>query len=443
VGLGIALFGRRTVARVALVTTAPWWVAGVVGGSSSAWDGAGAERWLSAALMVGAAAGLLLARLRAELEPLMGPPVAVPVLAGVVAGAAVTGAFSSLGTFAMTLTGYAGVLLANTAAATLSGWRRGLFLPVALAAGIVMALLCIGQLVTRERWSELCLLLVLTALPTVLVAARRPDDRPVALPTAIGCLAGAALLALPDGLIGPVTAAVLLTVLYGVAMTVGAGLDAASRRATARAAALCSLAAALLLRVEDERTTLAVLLAVQGAFTLSWAWRTHVPGEPLDSTSSTAWRGGAVQLVAAGWFFAAAADLAAVEWYSLPAAIGLLVAAGPRLVEGASWPAWGPGLLTAALPSAVLAVTTSDGDRAVWVLLAAAAVLVAGARTGVRAPLMVGAGTVLFLGLGFTVRALPWPLATAIVVGCALLALGTRRERRPVAGFGARLADLR
>jgi hypothetical protein len=446
VGLGIALFGRRIVARVALVTTAPWWVAGEVGGSSSAWTDTGADRWLAAGLMIAAAFGLLVVRLREAVEPLLGPPVVVPVVAGVVAGAAVTGAFSSLGTFAMTLTGYAGVLLANTVAATLTGWRRGLFLPVALSAGVVMALLSIVQLVARERWSELSLLLVLTALPTVLVAARRPDDRPVALPTAVGCLAGAALLALPDGLLGPVAAAVLLTVLYAVAMTVGAGLDAISRSATARAAALCSLAGAVLLRVENERTTLAVLLAIQGLFTLSWAWRTgrtHSADEPLHPTSATAWRGGALQLVAAGWFFAAAAGLAAVEWYSLSTAVGLLVAAGPRLVDGPSWPAWGPGLLTAAVPSAVLAVTTSDGDRAVWVLLAAAAVLVAGARTGVRAPLMIGAGTVLFLGLGFTVRALPWPLATALVVGCALLALGMRRERRPVAGFDRRVADLR
>jgi hypothetical protein len=445
-GLGVTLFGRQIVARVALVATAPWWLAGVVGGTSIAWTGAGAERWVSAALVVTAAAGLLLVRLREELEPLTGPPVAIPVVSGVVAGAAVTGAFSSLGTFAMTLTGYAGVLLVNTSAATLTGWRRGLFLPAALSAGVVMALLSVVQLVARERWSEVALLLLLTALPTVLVAARRPHDRSVALPTAIGCLAGAVLLALPDGWIGPVTAAVLLTVLYVVAMTAGAGLDATSRRATARAAAFCSLAGAVLLRVEDERTTLAVLLAIQGVFTLSWAWRTgrtHSADDPLHPTSATAWRGGAAQLVAAGWFFAAAADLAAVEWYSLPAAVGLLVAAGPRLVDGPSWPAWGPGLLTAAVPSAVLAVTTSDGDRAVWVLLAAAAVLVAGARTGVRAPLMIGAGTVLFLALGFTVRALPWPLATALVVGCALLALGMRRERRPVAGFGARLADLR
>src|SRR3712207_1260475 len=37
VGLGIALGARRLVARVALVTTAPWWGAGVVGALGTAW----------------------------------------------------------------------------------------------------------------------------------------------------------------------------------------------------------------------------------------------------------------------------------------------------------------------------------------------------------------------------------------------------------------------
>jgi hypothetical protein len=41
------------------------------------------------------------------------------------------------------------------------------------------------------------------------------------------------------------------------------------------------------------------------------------------------------------------------------------------------------------------------------------------------------------------VRALPWPLLAALVVGVALLAVGLLRERRPVAAFGTRLADLR
>ena len=66
----------------------------------------------------------------------------------------------------MTFTGYAGVLIATLAAAYLTGWRRGLFLPVARSAGIVMAALCVVQLVGGQRWGELELLLV---------ADRRPD----------------------------------------------------------------------------------------------------------------------------------------------------------------------------------------------------------------------------------------------------------------------------
>ena len=444
VGLGVALSGRRVVARVALITSAPWWLVGVLWGSSSAWVETGAEQWLAAGLMVAAAFGLLVARLREVLEPLLGPPRLVPVVAGLVAGAAITGAFSSLGAVAMTLTGYAGVLLATLSAAYLTGWVRGLLLPVALTAGIVMTVLCVVQLVAAERWSQLCLLLVLTAVPTVFVAVRQPEDRPVAVPTAVGCLAGAALLALPDGLLTPVAAAVLLTLLYGAAMTVGSGLEPRTRHATAGAAAACALAAVLVLAAEREGTTLAVLLAVQGLCTLGWAGRTRRtdPNE-LDGAVPGAWRAGAAQLVLAAWIGAATAGLAAVEWYSLPAAAGLLVAAGPNLGRGPSWRAWGPGLLVAATPSTVLAVVAPDGPRAVGVLAVAAVAMVAGSRTGVRAPLLVGAGTSLAVALGLTARTLPWPVAAALVVGVLLLAVGMLRERRPVAGFGRRVADLR
>jgi hypothetical protein len=443
-GLGIALFGRRVVGRLALLSTGPWWLAGVVGGISSTWADDHGRQWLSAALMIAAGFGLLLARLREPLDPLLGPPKLVPVVSGVVAGTAVTGAFSSIGPWSMTFTGYAGVLVATLAAAYLTGWHRGLFLPVARAAGIVMAGLCLLQLLAGRQWRELSLLLLLTAIPTVLVAVRRPDERPVAVPTAIGCLAAAVLLGLPGRLLAPGTAAVLLTLFYGAAMALGSGLDAPSRKATSRAAAVAGLAAVLLLIGDDRPAALALVLVVQGLCTLGWAWRTgrrHRTTE--DDASRVAWRAAAAQLVAAAWIGAATAELHAVEWYTLPAAAGLLVAAGPQLRHGASWPAWGPGLLVAAVPSTLLAVTTSNGTRAVWVLIVAAAALVVGARTGIRALLMVSAGTVLALALGFSVRALPWPLGTALIVGAVLLAVGMRRERRPVAGFGRRVADLR
>lgn len=452
VGLGIALFGRKIVARLALITTAPWWLAGVLGGSSSAWADDGGRQWFSAALMIAAGVGLLLARLREVLDPLLGPPRLVPVVAGIVAGAAVTGAFSSLGPLAMTLTGYAGVLIANLSAAYLEGWRRGLLLPVAVAAGVVMTSLCVLQLLAGQRWAQLSLLLLLTAVPTVLVAVYRAEDRPVLLPTAVAGLTGAVLLALPDRILTPVTAAVLLTVLYAVAMSVGGELEPKTRHGTAVAAGVCAIAALLVLAAEGEWSVLGALLAVQGLSTLDWAVRTArhpdaVPAADADTDGEPpvpgAWRIGAVQMVVAAWVAAATSGLVHVEWYSLPAAVGLLIAAGPRLAYGRSWPAWGPGLLVAAGPSTVLAVVAADDARAVWVLVAAAVAMVAGARTGVRAPLMIGAGTALTLALGLVARQLPWPLAAALAVGAVLVAVGMLRERRPIAGFGARLADLR
>jgi hypothetical protein len=99
--------------------------------------------------------------------------------------------------------------------------------------------------------------------------------------------------------------------------------------------------------------------------------------------------------------------------------------------------------VVAVVPSAVLAVVVPDPDRAVVTLVAAAGLLVLGGLAELRAPLEVGAATAVWIAAGLTLRTLPWPLATAIVVGGLLLAVGTRGERRPVAGFGARLADLR
>jgi hypothetical protein len=452
IGLSIALVGRRLVARVALVSTAPWWLAGVLGGIASTWTDDGGGQWVSAVLMIAAAVGLLLARLREVLDPLLGPSRAVPVVAGLVLGTAVTGACSSVGPLAITLTGYAGVLVATLPAVGLEGWRRGLFLPVAVAAGVVMTSLCVLQLLLDQRWAQLSLLLLLTAVPTALVAVWRPEDRPIVLPTTVGCLTGSILLALPDGLLTPVWAALLLTAVYGLAMLVGAELEPASRRGTEAAAGVCSAVAVLLVVFEGEHAVLAAVLLVQGLCTLASAWLAAQKVDAEDGGAAEAddpapvppaWRTGAAQLVAAAWIGAATAGLAAVEWYSLSAAAGLLLAAGPRLLRGRSWPAWGPGLLVAATPSTVLAVVGADNARAVVVLIAAAGAMVAGARRCVRAPLMIGAGTALTLAVGLAVRQLPWPLGTALVVGSVLLAVGMVREQYPVAGFGARLADLR
>jgi hypothetical protein len=185
--------------------------------------------------------------------------------------------------------------------------------------------------------------------------------------------------------------------------------------------------------------------------TLGFAWRsgrqhTVAPadgGDEVPHVAAGAWRVGAAQLVLATWITAVVTEQTAIEWFSLPAAAGLLLAAGPRLTQGASWPTWGPGLLVAAVPSTLFAAATSAGPREVGVLLVAAAAMVAGARLSVRAPVLVGAGAALALSVGLVVRQLPLPLGAALIVGAVLLGIGMRRERHPVAGFGARLAELR
>ena len=88
----------RLVARVALVTTAPWWVAGVVAGRRApgrrrrARGGSPPLSWSSPP------AACSLARLRGELDPLTGPPRACRSWRAWSPGAALTGACSSLGT---------------------------------------------------------------------------------------------------------------------------------------------------------------------------------------------------------------------------------------------------------------------------------------------------------------------------------------------------------
>ena len=452
-GLGTALVARRSVARIALVTTTPWWLLGVVGGTASAWSGGQGGRWIVAALMILAGAGLIPARLRRELEPLLGPRQLAPVVAGVVSGAAITGALSPNGVGALVVAGWIGVVVAAVADVVLTGWRRGMLLPAAVAGGITMAALSVGQLLQERAWGALSLLLLLTALPPAVVTVLRPRDRHVTAPISVWCLTGAVLLALPADVFGPGTAAVLLAVIYTVAMETGAGLASDVRRPLARAAALTGVAAIVLAAVTGERVELLAVLLVQGLATLGWAVRagrstgadvvTAAPDDEVAEEISAGWKVGAAHLTAAGWTACVLADWHALEAWTLPLALGLLVAAGPRLLRGPSWPAWGPGLVVAAAPSTVAAVLDAGGPRPVPVLVAAVLVLLAGSRAGVRAPIVVGATTAVVLVLGLAVPALPWPLTAALIGGVGLLALGTLRESRPVAGFRFRLAELR
>ena len=446
IGLAVVLGARRALARIALLTTVPWWVAGVAGGLGTAWADEGPAAWSSAGLTVAAAAGLLVVRLERDVDPLLGPPRAVPVLAGLVAGAAVAGALPT-GPAGEVAAGYAGVLLATTAAAVLRGWPRGLLLPPATAAGTTLVAYAVARLAASGSWSALVLLLLLTAVPAALVGWARRDERPAAVPAALGCLGAAALLAVPADLLDPAGAAVALTAVYGAALAGSATSADHTRRHTTAVGAFAAAAAVVLVATDGSGGQLAGHLATQGALTSLWAARRGgTTGAAPVADHSGAARGraiGAAQLVAAAWTAAALGGLEVLEAWTLPAAAGLLLAAGPRLRTGPSWPAWGPGLLVAALPSTVLAVVEPGAQRPLLVLGVAAAVLVGGAAAALRTPLLVGAGTAVALAVGLGVTALPLPLAGALLAGTALLVLGARRELRPVGGFAARLADMR
>ncbi|WP_448638928.1 SCO7613 C-terminal domain-containing membrane protein [Geodermatophilus sp. URMC 63] len=442
-GLGLTLAARETLARIALVTTAPWWVAGVAGGLGAAATADGPVRWVPAVLTVTAAAALLPVRLDRAVQSLLGPPRVVPVLAGLVAGAAVAAALSTGGPVALLLAGELGVLVVAVAAATLTGWRRGLLLPAAGAAGGTLVVLAVAQLVAAARWPALVLLLVLTALPAAGVALVRRDERPTAAPTAVGCLAAAALLAVPAGLLGPAASAAALTALFAATLAARPGMAADVRGPTGAVGAGCAAAALVVLAVDSAWGQLALHLAVHGLLTLGWAALLSRQPGPAARHEAAARRVGAADVVAAAWTCAALAGATTVEAWSLPAAAGLLLAAGPRLSRGPSWSAWGPGLVVAATPSTVAAVVQPGALRPVLVLALAAAGMALAARAAVRAPLVVGAATAVALALGLVLVELPLPLAGVLVVGTALLALGARRESRPVAGFGARLSELR
>ncbi|MGY1744837.1 SCO7613 C-terminal domain-containing membrane protein [Blastococcus sp. SYSU D00695] len=439
IGLVVVLGARPALARVVLATTVPWWVLGVGAGIGTAWSAPAPAAAASVALTVAAAAGLLVVRLVRAVTPLLGPPRAVPVVAGVVAGAAVAGPLSG-GPAGEVVAGYAGVLLAAVSAAVLDGRWRGLLLPCALAAGAVLLACALAQLVGAAAWGPLALLLLLTAVPAAAVARWRREDRPAALPAAVGCLAAASLLAVPAGLLAPAAAAAALTGLYAAALLGASGLAPHTREHTLTVAAGAAAAAVLLAAAAGSPGQVAAHLAVQGV--LTWLWAGH-PGRRVEDPSATARAVGAAEVVAAAWTAAALGDVAVLEAYTLPAAVGLLAAAGPDLRRRPSGRAWGPGLLLAAVPSTVLAVVAPGVGRPLLVLAAAALALVGGAAAGIRAPLLAGAGTAVALAIGLAVVALPLPLAGTVVAGVALLALGARRELRPVGGFADRVAEMR
>ncbi|MGY1842720.1 SCO7613 C-terminal domain-containing membrane protein [Modestobacter sp. SYSU DS0875] len=437
-GLTVTFAARHAVAVVTLVTAAAWWSTGVVEGAAVVWTTEAVGTALAPAALMLLAAGALLALRRRGLRSMLGPRPAVPVLTGLVAGAAVSGVLQAAGLVGVMTSGYLGLALAAVIGAVASPEPAALLRPTGLATAGVLTGTAVVQLLGSGHWSALAALLASAAVPAVVVAARQPTDRPGALPVAVGCLAAAVLLAEADGTLGPAVAGWLLVVL--VLLAAGSATALRGHRSelpltwTAAAVAVAGLAE---LGRGSGLSGLAVGLAVVGAgFVAS--------GSVTDRAPVRA--GGCVALVLAAWTAAGQAGVGVPEAYTLPAATVLWLYSGRRLATGASWPAWGPGLVVAFVPSVWLAATGPDVTRLVLVVLAATVTAVAGGRRQVQAPLVVGAASLTAVALGRLVAHLPFTGLLAVgSAGAVLLAAGAAYEERRSRARAAltRVADLR
>jgi hypothetical protein len=262
-------------------------------------------------------------------------------------------------------------------------------------------------------------------LPAALAAVRVPAVRRPALVTALLCPAGAVLLARDDGWLTTPAAGLLVVLVAVAAFAVAtARVGTPEEPAAAGTAALVALVAALTTAEVGAWGQTALHLGLAGAAGGVYA----LVGRHRDVAVLAV-----ADLVVAGWIAAAGARIETPEAYTLPAALGLLLVTLPRLrARGGSWAAEGPALATALVPSALVAVAEPSAVRLVLVVVAAAALTVAGTLAHRQAPFVLGATSLAFVVLG---RLSPYaPLVprwlTLATVGLVLLVLGATYERR-------------
>ncbi|MCF0094807.1 SCO7613 C-terminal domain-containing membrane protein [Micromonospora sp. MH99] len=198
----------------------------------------------------------------------------------------------------------------------------------------------------------------------------------------------------------------------------------------AAAQAVTGVAAALTVEVAQQLATVCVLWGAAVALRLLRR------GEPAGRR----WRFAAIaagsELIGA-WVLLAAGGVSVVEAYTLPAA-GLALGAGLLALRTrpglTSWPALGPGLVAALLPSLVSVLAGPDPQPWRRLLLGAAAlgVVLAGASRRWQAPVLLGGAVLAVLALHEIARG--WDLLPRWIYlgagGLALIGLAASYERR-------------
>ncbi len=295
-------------------------------------------------------------------------------------------------------------------------------IPTLLAGGL-LGLFSVAQLTVDQSSTLLAVLAGLAAVCSIGICVADHDIRvPAAvsaalLPGGAVVLLGARRACRTAGRLDPGrTGASVL----GVA---SARVHQAEERPLAVAAGLIGLTAVSLTATSLAWGQLALQLSVTGAAAL-----------PTVRPLATARRGSSVSpnWCWFSWVGAAGLSVTTPEVYTLPAAAGLLLASGGRLVTASSWSAWGAPLLVGLVPSTLVVLDHPDALRLVLPVAAATACATVGTLTHRQAPFVIGLGVLTALAvsqLGPYATLVPRWLSLG-AAGVLLLVLGASYERR-------------
>ncbi|RQX16560.1 hypothetical protein DDE19_14650, partial [Micromonospora ureilytica] len=329
----------------------------------------------------------------------------------------------------------AAVLLAGLAALlfTALGPTRPALAPIAVPVGVVLvASGVLGLLATRAGTlaAEGALLVAAVA---VAVGARRFEVRVAGCLAAVGAASALAVTApLAGGL--PLRAAAYPLLVVAALVLAAAAVSPARARLgrvlDAAAQAVALVAVVLAVEVARHLATVCVLWGVAVALRLLRR------GEPAGRRWVFAGIAAGSELLGA-WVLLAAGGVTVLEAYTLPAA-ALAVGAGLLALRTrpglTSWPALGPGLVAALLPSLVSVLAGPDPQPWRRLLLGAAATgaVLAGATRRWQAPVLLGGGVLTLLALHELARG--WDLLPRWIYlgvgGLALVGLAATYERR-------------
>ncbi|WP_433649213.1 SCO7613 C-terminal domain-containing membrane protein [Micromonospora zamorensis] len=330
----------------------------------------------------------------------------------------------------------AAVLLAGSAALLLAALAapRPELAPIAVPLGVVLVASGVAGLLATRAGSLAAEGVLLVVAVVVAVGGRTVEVRVAGCLAAVGA---ASALAVTASLVGglplraaayPLLAVAVLVLAVAAATTPARGLVGRVLDAAAQAVALV----AAVLTVEAARH-LATVCVLWGA---AVALRLLRRGEPAGRRWAFAGIAAASELLGA-WVLLAAGGVTVLEAYTLPAA-ALALGAGLLALRTrpglTSWPALGPGLVAALLPSLVSVLTGPDPQPVRRLLLGAAALgaVLAGATRRWQAPVLLGGGVLTLLALHELARG--WDLLPRWIYlgvgGLALVGLAATYERR-------------